>query len=75
MVAQQLPTKLNPVQIHLLKMFSRPVNDSDLLEIKSLLSNYYAKKVDEESDKLWDEKKMSQDSIQELLSSHLRTQY
>jgi hypothetical protein len=75
MVAQQSPTKLNSVQLHLLKMFSRPVNETDLLEIKSLLSNYYAKKVDEEADKLWSEKKMNQDSIKKLLNSHLRTPY
>jgi S-adenosylmethionine synthetase len=68
-------TKLNPVQIHLLKMFSRPIKENDLLEIKTLLSNYYAKKVDEESDKIWEEKKMSQNSIQELLNTHIRTPY
>jgi hypothetical protein len=75
MIAGNQPTRLNSVQIHLLKMFSRPIKENDLLEIKSLLSNYYAKKVDEESDKIWEEKEMNQDKIQELLNSHIRTPY
>jgi hypothetical protein len=75
MVTANQPTRLNSVQIHLLKMFSRPIKETDLVEIKTLLSNYYAKKVDEESDKIWDEKNMNQDKIQKLLNTHLRTPY
>lgn len=68
-------TKLNAVQIHLLKMFARPMNEQDLTEIKGLLSNYYAQKVDSESDKLWEEKSMNQQSIDDLLNAHVRTPY
>jgi hypothetical protein len=68
-------TKLNAVQIHLLKMFARPMNEQDLTEIKGLLSNYYAQKVDAESDKLWEEKSMNQQSIDDLLNAHVRTPY
>jgi hypothetical protein len=46
------PSKLNTVQLHLLKMFARPMNEQDLLAIKSLLSAYYAQKVDEESERI-----------------------
>ncbi len=69
------PSKLNAVQLHLLKMFARPMNEQDLLAIKSLLSAYYAQKVDKESEKIWQEKGLNQDSIENLLSSHLRTSY
>lgn len=68
-------TKLNAVQIHLLKMFARPMNEQDLTEIKGILSNYYAQKVDAESDKLWEEKSMNQQSIDDLLNAHVRTPY
>ncbi|MEA5259343.1 hypothetical protein VB264_16210 [Arcicella aquatica] len=68
-------TKLNEVQLHLLKMFSRPMNEQDLIAIKALLSNYYAQKVDAESEKLWEENNMSQQNIDELLNTHLRTPY
>jgi hypothetical protein len=69
------PSKLNTVQLHLLKMFARPMNEQDLLAIKSLLSAYYAQKIDEESEKIWQEKGLNQDSIDSLLNSHLRTPY
>lgn len=75
MAALPQSTKLNAVQLHLLKMFARPMSEQDLLEIKALLSNYYAKKVDDESDKLWEEKGLSQQSIDDLLNAHLRTPY
>lgn len=75
MAAIHQSTKLNAVQLHLLKMFARPMDEQDLTAIKSLLSNYYAQKVDAESEKIWDEKGMSQQSIDDLLNAHLRTPY
>lgn len=75
MAAPHQATKLNAVQLHLLKMFARPMDEQDLAAIKSLLSNYYAQKVDAESEKLWDEKGMSQQTIDDLLNTHLRTPY
>jgi len=75
MAAIHQSTKLNAVQLHLLKMFARPMDEQDLAAIKSLLSNYYAQKVDAESEKLWDEKGMSQLTIDDLLNTHLRTPY
>lgn len=75
MAAIHQATKLNAVQLHLLKMFARPMHEQDLAAIKSLLSNYYAQKVDAESEKLWDEKGMSQQTIADLLNTHLRTPY
>jgi hypothetical protein len=68
-------TKLSAVQLHLLKMFARPMDEQDLAAIKSLLSNYYAQKIDAESEKLWDEKGISQQTIDDLLNTHLRTPY
>lgn len=75
MAAVQQSTKLNAVQMHLLKMFARPMDEQDLKAIKSLLSNYYAQKVDAESEKLWNEKGMTQQSIDDLLNTHIRTPY
>jgi hypothetical protein len=68
-------TKLNPVQLYLLKLFSRPMDEQDLLAIKSLLADYYAQKVDAESEKIWEAKGMNQQTISDLLNTHLRTPY
>jgi hypothetical protein len=69
----QTATKLNPIQIHLLQMFDRLKSENELQELKGFLANYYAQKVDKESEKLWEEKGMSDKTIDELLNMHLRT--
>ena len=37
MTSSNLSTKLNPVQLHLLEMFSKDMNEEDLIAIKKLL--------------------------------------
>ena len=44
--AQPTATKLNPVQLHLMELFSRPMTEQELLDIKELLSRYYAQNAD-----------------------------
>ena len=43
--------------------------------MNDLVCEYYARKVDEEMDRLWDEGKWSEEEIQETLQEHLRTPY
>ena len=39
-------TVFNQAQLHLLEMFSRVKSEDELWEIRDLLADYYAKKVD-----------------------------
>ena len=55
----------NPVQLHLLKMFSYA---------KSLTA-YFAQRVEEDMDKLWDEGLWDQDKNEAILKEHLRVPY
>ncbi len=66
---------LNPTQLHLLKMFSYARTESALSDIKDALTRYFADKVDEEMDKLWDEGKWDNEKNEEILKEHLRTPY
>lgn len=66
---------LNPIQLHLLKMFAFNKQVENLTELKALLVEFYRQKVDEESDKIWDEKELTNDKMEELLRSHKRTPY
>ena len=66
---------LNPIQLHLLKLFSHMKSEEQLLELKEVLSSYYAHKVDEEMDALWDEGKINADIIEQWSKEHLRTPY
>ncbi len=60
------PTVFNPVQIHLLKMFQRKKSEADLLEVKKVLSDYYAKKLNDHLNKLWDEGILDQKRLDEI---------
>ena len=59
-------TVFNPAQIYLLRMFEHIKSDEELLEIKKLISDYYAKKMDEHLDKLWDDGILDQKKLDEI---------
>ncbi|MDR1762558.1 MAG: hypothetical protein LBR64_01185 [Dysgonamonadaceae bacterium] len=66
---------LNPAQLFLLQTFSTVGSDEELEEIQSLLLDYYQKKVDAQASKLWDDLELSNEKMEEILNSHLRTPY
>jgi len=68
-------TLFNPVQLHLLNMFSYNRDEVSLFELKEVLFNYYCQKLNEEGKRIWKEKNMSNETMRELLSTHLRTPY
>ena len=65
-------TKLNPVQLHLLQMFVHIKNENHLQDLKKVLSDFYAQKVDELSEQIWEEKGLTQQDMDDLLNAHLR---
>ena len=68
-------TMLNPVQLHLLRMFSHNRDEASLVELKDVLFNYYCQKVNEEGKRVWKEKNMSNQTMNDLLNIHVRTPY
>jgi hypothetical protein len=68
-------TVLNPVQMHLLQMFSYKKDEESLNEMKNVLFNYYAEKAQKEIDRIWDEKGMSNELMEEWKNTHMRTPY
>ena len=66
---------LNPVQLHLLKMFSYAKDERALEEIRKSLTAYFAQRVERDMDKLWDEGLWDQDKNEAILKEHLRTPY
>lgn len=68
-------TVFNPAQLYLLEMFSRVKTEEELQEIKALLADYNAKKVDEgiaelEAKGLW-----GHEQSETAMKEHLRTPY
>jgi hypothetical protein len=68
-------TKLNSMQLFMVKMFEKQLDTKQEQEIKRLLSDYFAHKIDEEMDQIWVDKKLSQDDLDNALLSHKRTKY
>ena len=68
-------TKLNAVQLHLLELFSGEMTNKELSDIKNLLKNYYAERVDEGMDELWEERSWSDETMEQWGKEHMRTPY
>ena len=60
----------NPVQLHLLKMFSYAKTSESLEDVRKGLAQYFAKRVEEDMDALWDNGQWSQEKNEALLNEH-----
>jgi hypothetical protein len=68
-------TVFNPMQLQLLRMFSYVKTDSQMNEIKEVLSDYFFKKVEEGMDALWESGEWTKEKNEAVLKEHLRTPY
>ena len=59
---------LSNVQEELLKLYSADLSSEELEELKTVLGKYYARKASKTADKIWDEKKYSDETIEEWLN-------
>lgn len=60
------PTVFNPAQLYLLELFSTIKTEEELLEIKKIISAYYAKKMDDLLDKMWQSGELDQKRLDEI---------
>ncbi len=61
--------------MELLKTFRYELSETQLLEIKTLLSKYFAEKATAEMDKFCEENDWNDEMIENLSNEHLRTKY
>lgn len=66
---------LNSHQLEILKLFSRNLEDQDLIEIKRLIVKYLANKINNLVDDVWKDKKWDDTDAERLLQQHNRTPY
>lgn len=65
----------NPIQLHLLEMFNHCDTDGMIDELKDVLSDFYARKVQVEADRMWDDGTLNAEAIDRILNEHWRTPY
>ena len=66
-------TVFSPYQIKVINLMSHIHSDEQMAEINDLLSHYFAQKAMDEIDKLWDEGKINEQTIEEWKHEHMRT--
>ena len=60
----------NPIQLHILEMFNYCKTEESMEELKNVLSDFYAQKVQEEADRLWSSGELNNDAIERILNEH-----
>jgi hypothetical protein len=69
----QSTKRLTNLQLELIKLFNYNLSQVQLLEVKDLLSRYFADKATNEMDKVWEEKGLSNETMDSWLNEHMRT--
>lgn len=67
----QPTTTLNPTQMHLLKLFAFNDSEDFAREVQMVLTHYFQQKLDEESDRLWEEGVLNQEKLDQLRHADL----
>lgn len=63
-------TELNPVQVSLLRLFSRPMNDEETLQIKRILVGYYSQALKDEVNEVCSKKGYSSGDFEQMLNDN-----
>ncbi|MBO0939566.1 hypothetical protein J2I47_23655 [Fibrella sp. HMF5335] len=69
------PTKLTNLQLELLQTFAYSLPDEQLVEIRTLLAQYFLDKTDAEMDRLVNENGWDQSTFDAWAKGHERTVY
>ena len=67
--------KLSNLQLEILQLFQFDLTDEQLTEIKVMLAQYFADKLSNEMDALFDENSWGEEKIDEWGKEHMRTKY
>ena len=68
-------TIFNPIQQHLLMMFSHMNSEEQLRELKKVLADFYFNQVEKEMAELEAKGQWSKEKCEEIAKEHLRTPY
>ncbi|PHI18081.1 hypothetical protein CEQ90_19765 [Lewinellaceae bacterium SD302] len=66
---------LTNLQIEILKSFNYDIDDNQLNEIRQMLINYFAEKVSDGIDQLFEDNQWDDSKLDEWSNEHMRTPY
>lgn len=70
-----VPTRLSNLQNELLKLYAYNVSDDQLRDIRKMLADYFARKIDTEMDRLWETNNWDEQTIESWKSEHMRPSF
>ena len=68
-------TNMTPAQMLVLESFAGVTSDDELNALMRLLKKFYAQRLDNELEQLWNDGTLDQEKLDKLRSEHLRTPY
>ena len=68
-------TALNEAQLSVLRLLGSMKTIEEVNELRQIICEYYARRVDEEVDKLWETGQWNNEKNEAVLKEHLRTPY
>ena len=68
-------TVFNPIQLHLLQMFSHIDSEQERKEVQQVLADYYFKKVEQRAAEISKQKGWTQETLDNMSNNHFRTPY
>jgi len=68
----KLTQPFSNVQMELLKVFSYNLENSELLELKKVIANYFAQRAIKAANKVWDEKGWTDDDVDRMLNTKMK---
>ena len=66
---------LSNAQIEILKLLANDLSEAELADLKKILLAFKLQRVVQLADKTWDEKGWSQETMDQFLQTHMRTDY
>lgn len=68
-------TVFNHAQLEMLKMMSRVTDERILDDLRQAVSDFFARKAQEEIDHLWDSGELNEEKVERFKTLHERTPY
>ena len=65
---EQVAGSLTNMQLELLKVFSYQLPEEELSEMKQVLVEFFAKRLEKRASKIWNDKKYTQDDMEKWLT-------
>ena len=66
---------MNEAQMMILESFAGATDEQELNDLMDVIRNFYARRLEAEMNRLWDNGTLNQEALDKLKDEHLRTPY